>query len=54
MFDKLLKAAVNIATLPVDIAADAVTGLGMATDRDEPYTVEKVRRIKKQLDDAGR
>lgn len=53
MFDKLLKAAVNVVTLPVDVAADLLTMGGALTDKEEPYTVEKARKIKQNLDDAG-
>lgn len=53
MFDKLIKAAVNVVTLPVDVAADLITMGGAITDKEEPYTVSKVRKIKRQLDEAG-
>ena len=52
MFDKLAKAALGVVTAPVDVAADLVTGFGMATDRDEPYTVSKARKIYRQIDEA--
>lgn len=45
MFDNLLKAAVGVATSPVDVAADIVTMGGALTDRDEPYTVTKAKSI---------
>ncbi len=45
MFDKLLKVAYDTVTLPVSVAVDAVTLGGALVDRDEPYTVSKVRRI---------
>ncbi|WP_275790521.1 hypothetical protein [Pararhizobium gei] len=45
MFERLLKIAVDTVTLPVSVAADAVTLGGSLVDRDEPYTVSKVRRI---------
>jgi hypothetical protein len=52
MFDKLLKAAVGIVTLPVDVVADVVTLGGSLTDKDEPYTVRKAGHIMDNLDDA--
>lgn len=54
MFDKLFKAAVGIITLPVDVAADVVTMAGALTDRDEPYTVSKAKRIRRQIDEASK
>lgn len=50
MFDKLLKAATDVVTLPVSAAVDVVTLGGALVDRHEPYTVSKVKRLGK---DAG-
>lgn len=52
MFKNLLKAAVGVVTLPVEIIADSVTLGGAMTDKDEPYTASKLRQIKKNLDKA--
>jgi hypothetical protein len=54
VFEELTKAVVNTAVLPVKVAADVVTGGGLATERDETYTGEQVRKIVKNLDDATR
>jgi len=48
---KLTKIAIDVATAPVDIAADVITGFGMCTERNEPYTVSKLKRIYKDIDD---
>lgn len=53
MLKNLLKAAVGVATAPVDVAADLITMGGALTDEEEPYTVKKVKEIKKNLDDAS-
>lgn len=53
MFGSLLKAAVAVATLPVDVAADLVTMGGALTDKKEPYTASKVRKIVRNLDEAS-
>jgi len=50
MLGKLFSAAVDVVTLPVSAAVDVVTLGGALVDRDEPYTVTKVRRLGK---DAG-
>jgi len=52
MFDKLLKAAVGIVTLPVDVAADVITLGGSLTDKPRPYTAEKARHIMRNIDEA--
>ena len=48
MFDLLtraVRAAVDVATLPVSAAVDVVTLGGALVDREEPYTVTKVKRL---------
>ncbi|WP_160330132.1 hypothetical protein [Rhizobium altiplani] len=50
MFDRLIKAAVDVATIPVSVAVDVVTLGGALIDRPEPYTVSKAKRLVK---DAG-
>lgn len=53
MFGKLLRAAYDTVTLPVAVAADIVTMGGAINDRDEPYTVEKTKRIVDDVLTAG-
>lgn len=45
MFDRLIRAAVDVATLPVSVAVDVVTLGGSLIDRSEPYTVTKAKRL---------
>lgn len=47
MFGKLLQVATDVVTLPVSAAVDVVTLGGALIDRDEPYTVSKVKRLGK-------
>ena len=51
MFGKLLQVATDVVTLPVSLGVDVVTMGGALVDRDEPYTVSKVKRLGK---DAGK
>lgn len=53
MFDSLFKAAVNVVTAPVAVAADVVTLGGSLTDRNETYTGEQLRNLMQNLTDAG-
>lgn len=53
MFGKLIRAAYDTVTLPVAVAADLVTCGGALSDRDEPYTVEKAKRIVDDVLTAG-
>lgn len=52
MLGSLLKAAVGIVKLPIDVAADVVTLGGAMNDKKEPYTASGIRQIMKNLDDA--
>lgn len=48
MFDflsKTVRLATNVATLPASAVADALTAAGVTTDRKEPYSVTKAKRI---------
>lgn len=46
------KAALGIVFSPVSIAADICTMGGALTDRDEPYTVESMRSVMRNLQNA--
>lgn len=39
-------------TTPIDIVADIATCGGLLTDKDEPYTVSRVKGIMQNLDNA--
>jgi len=45
IFGKLLKTGFDVVTLPIDVVKDVVTGCGLATDREEPYTCTKLKRL---------
>jgi hypothetical protein len=47
----LFKTLYEIATIPAAIAKDIVTLGGIATDRDEPYTKEKMEEIEDAWED---
>lgn len=53
MLGKLFRAAYDIATLPVAAVADVVTLGGALVDKEQPYTVEKAKRIVDDLLTAG-
>jgi hypothetical protein len=50
---KILETTVKIAVLPVSVAADVVTGCGLATDEKEPYTIKAVKDIANTIDEIG-
>jgi hypothetical protein len=45
IFGKLLKTGLDVVTLPVDVVKDVVTGGGLTTEREEPYTWSKLKRL---------
>lgn len=46
LFGKLVATAVNVATLPVAVVKDVATLGGVATERRQSYTAEKLAEIK--------
>lgn len=48
LFGKLVATAVNVVTLPVDVAKDVITLGGVSTDRKESYTSEKLKQLKEE------
>ena len=52
MFKNLMKAAIGVATLPVDVAADVVTLGGTLADSNESYTGKKISDVLKNIDKA--
>jgi hypothetical protein len=52
LFSALTKIVIDVATLPIDIAKDALTLGGIATEQDKPYTLQKLDQIKKDSEDV--
>ena len=48
----LFNIVADIITLPLAIAKDVITLGGTMTDNDEPYTVEKIKRIDENIEKA--
>jgi len=49
----ILKGAVNVAILPVDVAVDLVTMGVRVTDGERLYTADRLSKIVKSIEDAG-
>ena len=54
MFNNLVRAAIGVATLPVDVVADVATLGGALTDKRQPYTAKKCSSIMRNIDKATR
>ena len=50
-FKALKKAAISTVLLPVDVVKDVVTVGGMASDRQEPYTVTRAKKLSQRADE---
>lgn len=48
---KLAKGIIDIATLPIDVVKDVATLGGVNTDKEEPYTWSKLKKIQKDGED---
>lgn len=51
LFGKLVRTAVNVAVLPVEVARDVVTLGGIATGEPKPYTVQRLEQLKDEAED---
>lgn len=52
-FGKLVKGVLDTALLPVDVAADMLTGCGIATDQKKPYTLKRIEKVIEDVEQAG-
>ena len=49
---KLLQAAVDVATVPVEMAKDVATLGGVITGEPEAYTAQRLRKLAEHLEEA--
>ena len=52
IFKSLLKVALNVVVVPIEIAKDVVTLGGTLTDKKELYTYSRLKKAQEKLDDA--
>jgi hypothetical protein len=45
LFGKIVRTVVNTALIPVEVAKDVVTLGGVATDRHQTYTAERIDKL---------
>ena len=51
LFGKLVKTAVNVAILPVEVVKDVVTLGGVVTEQQKSYTMRQLEKIKEEADE---
>ena len=50
IFGKITQGLIDTALIPLDVAKDVVTLGGASTEQDEPYTLQKAKRLKKKAE----
>jgi hypothetical protein len=45
LLGSLLKTTIHVATTPLEVVKDVVTMGGVLTEQDEPYTVQRVKKL---------
>jgi len=53
IFGKLTKTLIHTATAPIDIVKDVATLGGVITEEDEPYSLQKAKKVLEDLDELG-
>lgn len=53
LFGALARTVIHVASLPVEIVKDVATMGGNSTGEDEPYTVSKLKKIGRDVEDIG-
>jgi hypothetical protein len=48
----ITKATIGVAILPIDVAADIVTLGAAMTDKERPYTAERLSKVMDNLNEA--
>jgi hypothetical protein len=48
IFGKITQGIIDVATTPIDIVKDVATLGGVNTDQDEPYTVQKIKKLSRK------
>jgi len=51
LFGKVTQGLIDTVLVPVDVVKDIVTLGGVNTDQEEPYTLEKIKKLKDKAED---
>lgn len=51
LFGKITQGIIDVALTPVDIVKDVTTLGGVLTDEDEPYTLQKLKKLKNKAEE---
>jgi hypothetical protein len=53
LLESLLKTAIHVATTPVEIVKDVATLGGVLVDEDEPFSVQRAKKLKRDLEEVS-
>lgn len=51
LFGKIAQGLIDVVTTPVDVIKDVVTLGGASTEQEEPYTLQKMKKLKKKAEE---
>lgn len=51
LFGKIVKTAVNVVAIPVEVLRDAGTLGGVATEQSKPYTIQRIEKLREDADE---
>ena len=51
LFGKITQGLIDTALIPVDVVKDVATLGGVSTDQEEPYTLQKVKKLRDKAKD---
>lgn len=54
MIGSLIKAAINVVVLPVEVVKDVVTMGGSLDGENETYTGKRIKKVVEKLDEAAK
>ncbi len=52
LFGALLKTGLDVVTAPIEVVKDVATLGGVCTDQNEPYTIQRLKRLVGDAEDV--
>lgn len=51
LLGKVIQGIIDVAATPIDVAKDIITLGGTSTEQEEPYTLQKMKKLKKKAEE---
>jgi uncharacterized protein Yka (UPF0111/DUF47 family) len=52
LLGSLLKTTIHVATTPLEVVKDVATLGGVLTDQDEPYAVQRIKKLARDIQEV--